>query len=161
MPVYKKAKLKYFFIAEFVDGFVYKQNQKDTSIYFPLTKNEKGEIQGKNCYADVLEEIRTGRTLRFFSLLGEGRQISVDLGTGLFEINGFALKLESERLPRLPEKFELVFYHQVDQKVDVTYDLTTGKATDINPQDEDFREYFIGWQCTIDGKNYQQKLAVA
>lgn len=144
---------KYLFVAELVDGTFFKQTPDDKSL---LDEN-------RNCYYDLLQLISKGgkeKTIRRFSLVGENNTITVDLGNGVFYVNGLAVLLESEQLPCYPDKFDLIWYHQVDRDTTVTYNTKTGKA--ISKKDGgEFRMYFIGWQCNIKGKNYQQKIAVS
>lgn len=143
-------KLKYLFEAEFIDGTVFKQTPEDKSSMEP----------DRNCYFDVLEMVKNGKTIRRFSLVSEGNRVTVDLGTGIFYINHLAVLLESEKLPRLPDKFDLVWYHQVTQNKNITFEKKTGTILKTENEPE-FREYFIGWQANINGKNYKQKIAVS
>lgn len=140
-------KLKYLFEAYFADGSFYVQTPEDTSLL-----DEK-----RNCYYDVLQ---SGKTIRRFSLVSIDHKFTVDLSTGLFEVDGFSLLLESEKLPCLPEKFELVYYHQVTRDQNVTYDKSTGEVVKRENLPE-FREYFIGWKCFIKSKEYQVRMGVA
>jgi len=142
--------LKYLFVAEFTDGTFFKQTPEDKSLMEP----------DRNCYFDVLEMVKNGKTIRRFSLVGQGNTITVDLGSGIFYVNSLPVLLESERLPKLPDKFELIWYHQVTQNQNVTVDKSTLEIIKTENLPE-FREYFIGWQANINGKNYQQKIAVS
>lgn len=145
--MFKKDKLKYKFVAEFTDGSFFKQ-----------TSDDKSKLDDKkNCYYDLLQ---TGKTIRRFSLVGEGNTITVDLETGIFYVNSLPVLLESERLPTLPDKFTLIWYTQVTQSTNVTYEKKDRSVVSLVDQPE-YREYFCGWQCLIQGKNYQQKIAVS
>lgn len=139
--------LKYLFAAEFTDGVILKQTPEDRSFLDPT----------KSCFYDVLN---SGKTVRRFSLIGDGNTITVDLGNGIFYVNGLPLLIESDRLPRLPSRFDLIFYHQVSQSMNVTVDKSNGQVTKTEPLNE-YREYFIGWKCNLGGKSYQQKIAVS
>lgn len=139
--------LNYLFIAEYIDGTLFKQTPED-----------KSKIDSsRNCYYDVLQ---SGKKIRRFSVVGKGNQITVDLGNGVFYINGLPVLLESEKLPCLPQKFELIWYHQVTRDQNVTFEKKTGKVLKTEDMPE-FREYFVGWKCNINGKSYQQKIGVA
>ena len=146
-------KLKYLFVAEFTDGTFLKQTPEDKSSLDPEKRSQ---------FYDVLQ---SGKTIRKFTLVekktfGMGNVVSVDLTTGLFAINNLPVLLESEKLPTLPEKFELIFYRQHTENLNVTYGLRDGDVREMESGSH-FCEYFIGWQCNIKGKNYQQKLAVS
>lgn len=143
-------KLNYLFIAEYIDGTLFKQTPEDISTIDPL----------RNCYYDVLQ---SGKKIRRFSVVGKGNQITVDLGNGVFYVNGLPVLLESEKLPCLPDKFELIWFHRVNQSINITGEVQEDlsiKETKREPQPE-HREYFIGWKCNIKGKSYQQKIGVA
>ena len=148
------AKLKYLFEVKYADGEIYRQTPRDKSKIDPEKRSE---------FYDVLQEIEKGRTIQFFSLVGDGKTITVDLGTGLFYVNGVKLLLESEKLPVMPEKFDLIFYRQWTQQVNVEYKgkkIGPFEIVSEEPQ-QAFCEYFIGWKCEIKGKRYIQKMAVA
>lgn len=153
--------LDYLFEVEFVDGSIYKQTQEDISELVPCACVEGAEeCEGRNCYYDVRQMVNDGKVIRKFRLIGTYNIICVDLGTGLFEVNGFPIIVESEKLPILPSKFDLIWYHQVTIQQNVTTDNNTGEV--VRREDLPmYREYFIGWSCTINGKNYQQKIGVA
>jgi len=140
--------LKYLFVAEFIDGSVIEQTPEDRSKLDPEKRSE---------FYDVLQ---SGKELRSFSLVGNGQKVTVDLITGLFEVNGLPILLESDKLPTLPEKFTLIFYRQHTHDYNATYDTKTGEQIKREEAGH-FIEYFIGWQCNIKGKNYQQKLAIS
>lgn len=143
----QKTVLKYLFEAEYYDGTTYNQTPEDQS-----KLDEK-----KSEFYDVLN---SGKVVKRFSLIGEGNKISVDLSTGLFEVNGLPLLLESDKLPTLPDKFELIFYRQWTREQNITYEKRSGNIVNRS-EGAAFCEYFIGWQCLIAGKNYQQKMAIA
>lgn len=143
-------KLNYLFTAKFTDGSIIRQNSEDKS----------SRLEGKNCYYDVLETVKEGKTIEEFMLTGKGNKLKVNLLTGMFEVNGVFLVVESIKLPAMPEKFDLVWYHQVTQNLNVTYKAKTGDIVKAESQAE-IREYFIGWKCNIRGKEYISKIAVA
>jgi len=140
-------KLKYLFTAEFTDGTSIRQSHSDISKIDP----------NKSLFYDVLN---SGKTVRKFSLSYFFNKVTVDLLTGLFYVNGLPVLLEGDKLPGMPDKFELIYYRQWTRSMDVTYKLKTGEIIDTKPTDS-FCEYFIGWKCEIAGKSYQQKLGVS
>jgi hypothetical protein len=143
--------MRYLFVAELTDGTFFKQTPEDKSLTDPK----------RNCYYDLLQLLeKENKTIRRFSLVGEGNIITVDLGNGLFYVNGLALLLESDKLPTLPARFDLIWYHQVTQSVNVTVNNKSKNIVAMNNKSE-FREYFIGWRCNINGRVYQQKIAVS
>ena len=143
----KPINLKYLFIVEYDDATSYKQGA-----------NDKSSIDPKR--SEFYDVLHSGKTIKRFSLFGDNQKVTVDLQTGLFDVNGLPILLESEKLPTLPEKFELIFYRQWTVHQNVTYATKTGKT--LKREDAGrFCEYFIGWKCTINGKMYQQKLAIA
>lgn len=144
-------KLKYLWIAKFEDGTLFKQNPEDKSMM----------EEGRNCYFDLLQLIKDGQSLRSFSLKSDDDLVTVDLKTGLFYVNGLALLLESDKLPSYPGKFNLIWYNQVSVDTKVDYDTKTKEILKASGVKNEYREYFIGWQCNINGKNYQQKIAVS
>lgn len=167
-----KLDLKYLFHAKFVDGDEFIQSADDISNIDPEKRSQ---------YYDLLQEVEKGRVIRLFSLVGEGHSFTVDLGTGLFYVDGIKILLESKKLPTLPDKFNLIFYRQRTQSVNVKHKADKAgkmKVISVKPTGDDFCEYFIGWHCRVmtrvehksrDGKkwvtnelrDYEQKLAVS
>jgi hypothetical protein len=147
--------LKYLFEVEYEDGEIYKQTPADKSKIDPEKRSE---------FYDVMQEVEKGRKIVKFSLVGEGNKVSVDLVTGMFIVNGLEVLLEGDKVPGMPKEFQLIFYRQTDEDLNITVEIQgDGKTPKIIKQEkgDTFTEYFIGWQCNINGKNYQQKLAVA
>lgn len=154
-----KPTLTYLFEAEYKDGHIYSQHPDDFSLKFPPTIDEAGEMQGRSAGADIQEDLDNDLISRV-SLVGRGNKITVDLTTGLFEINGLQVILESNKLPILPDRFVLVRYYQVTQVQHVTYKNSDGTKVSESYEPE-FREYFLGWKCTINGRVYEEKIAVS
>lgn len=140
--------LKYLFIAEFIDGSAIEQTLEDKSSIDPEKRSQ---------FYDVLQ---SGKRIHRFSLVGEGNKLTVDLLTGFFEVNGLRVMLEGDKLPTLPDRFDLIFYRQHTHDTAATFSLKTKNLISQEETDH-YIEYFIGWQCNIAGKNYQQKLAVS
>jgi len=135
--------LKYLFIAEYTDGSFHHQSPEDKSRLEPDTRSE---------FYDVLQ---SGKEIKRFSLTDGTHTVCVDLTDGQFEVNGFPLHLESEQLPTIPDTYTLIFYRQH------THSFNTKHEDNENPEEISHDvEYFIGWQTTIKGKNYQQKIGV-
>jgi hypothetical protein len=156
----QKPTLTYFFEAEYYDGRIYKQNQEDASVKYPPVRDENGHLQGKSCMSDIQEDV-DNFLIKRFTLVGKGNKITVNLDTGLFEVNGLQVLLESTKLPALPEHFRLRYYRQVTVDQNITYDKGNGEIQKVEQAGEAFLEYFIGWECEIAGKQYEQKIAVA
>lgn len=160
-----KPTLKYLFKVQYTDGTEYEQNPEDHSVKFPPVQDENGNFQGKSCMADVFSDIEEGKVIRLFSLVGEGNTVTVDLITGIFHVNGLPILVESDKLPTLPEAFNLVYYRQRTENVSLDFEANKkGKYRVVGATpllEESFCEYFLGWQCNISGKNYQQKIAVS
>ena len=145
--------LKYTFNALFEDGTTITQTPSDKSSIEPETRSQ---------FYDVLQ---SGKRVVYFELVewdnaANPTVIGVDLRTGLFNVNGVTVLLEGKQLPTMPDEFRLIFYRRRTENLNTTFDKKTG---DILEQEaaESFCEYFIGWQCTIAGKNYEQKIGVS
>ncbi len=130
--------LFYLFKADFTDGTTYEQTPDDTSQLDPEKRSQ---------FYDVLQ---SNKTVKKFSLTGNNHTISVDLQDGHFEVDTFPIHLESDQLPTPPEKYELIFYRQH------SHEFNTDSSRELGHK----VEYFLGWQCTINNKNYQQKMAI-
>lgn len=129
--------LKYHFIALFEDGSFLTQNEDDVSRIDPT----------RSAFYDVFQ--RKDEVV-VFALRNMDTELKVDLGTGLFELNGMPFRASnpSEQLP--PEtKYRLVFFrrHQHIRNLG-------------NSEESHNIEYHIGWQATVNGKNYQQTIAI-
>lgn len=126
--------LKYLFTAGYKDGTIYQQNVEDKSI----TEPEK-----RSCFYDVDQE-----KLAYFVLKGDGHEYGVDLRDGHFEIDG--IKFFMHEVPL--KDFRLVFFRQH------THHFNVGAVG----QEETSHEivYRLGWQCTVNGKNYQEIMQI-
>lgn len=157
-------KLKYLFEAEYFDGQIYRQNAEDKSIKFPPIKDENGIWQGKSCMSDIQADV-DNFLIRRFTLIEQSNlfksHYSVFLNTGHFEINGKAFEVEGERpLPIENAKFKLIYFRVRRVHQNVTYQTKTGQILNRSRTFEDPVKFMIGWQCDINGKNYQQKILV-
>lgn len=136
--------LKYLFHVVYRDGTTYTQNEEDTSI----TKSDK-----RSCYFDVKqEEVKT------FTLNGEGHSYTVDLDDGHFEIDGLSIEQNPEGKPPLKD-LRLIFWRNRTHLMNVTYENETGNVVG-NEQLGLVTRYRLGWQSTIDGKNYQEVMQI-
>lgn len=155
--------IKYLFLAEFNNGDFYHQNPEDTSLKFPPVKDKDGNWQGKSSFTDIAEDVET-LNIKSFSLyqnLYVMPEFKVDLTDGHFEVNGMKFEVEGERpLPLENAKFKLIYYRTRRHQMDVTYKLKTGTISKTKSQGELPIRFVIGWQCNINGKNYQQKIIV-
>lgn len=132
--------LKYLFTALFTDGSFIHQEPSDTSVIDP-TKSQFYDVRQRE---DELIE---------FILIKQDEQvnpdlISVRLDTGTFMINGIIFSAGDLRNNFPPDtKYRLIFLRR----------HTHTFSSDNTELGHDI-EYIIGWQCTVDGKNYQQVL---
>lgn len=155
--------LKYLFEAEFLDGGIYRQNPEDHSKKNPPIKDAEGNYQGKSAFSDIREEVEK-YSLKKFSLIEAGKEVvSVNLVTGIFTVMGVDILVESEKIPTMPEKFKLIYYRQWTRSMTVDVQVQEDMSIKQTGQKEEepFCEFFIGWECEVQGKKYTQKLAVA
>ncbi len=132
--------LKYIFSAEFDDGVTYIQTQEDKA-----TLVEKG-----SCFTDILE-LQKEKKLIKFQIYGENICLSVNLLTGRFALNNFEMIVEGDKpVPINDPDYRLIFYRQHQH--------------DFNPESQEETAhrvtYFIGWQTTVDEKNYQSVVGI-
>lgn len=139
--------LKYLFTATYLDGTVYQQNTEDKSVKEP---------DKRSCYFDIEQE-----KLAYFVLKGDGHEYGVDLRDGHFEIDGNPFFMHEGHIKILPngkktivplKDFRLIFFRQH------THHFKVGQS--MNKEIDHEVVYRIGWQCTIDGQNYQQVMQI-
>lgn len=128
-------KLDFLFTAETYDGQIIKQPPNDLS---PTTP-------GRSTFYDVLQH-----KIKRFSLHGKGMIFTIDLTDGHYEING--IKTYTKTPPGKCE-LRLIYYRQVEQRMKMGI---KGKGPMLEP----VVRYFIGWQATYRGKNYNFELGV-
>lgn len=136
-----KAPNKYLFEATYKDGIVYSQGADDTSLF----------VTGKNAFYDILyEPHKPIEELVEFSLKGDGHTYSVNLRDGHFEIDGVAIQVGDD-MPLDHDKceFRLIYFKRHTHHMNLNF-----------VEKEHLIKYFIGWQTTIQGKNYQQTISV-
>jgi hypothetical protein len=131
--------MKFLFEAHMTNGDIIRQNHED-----------KGTIEGRNCFADVLARIDDVVAFRFFSD-DTIDSIAVNLIDGSFNVNGtrFLAYPADARIPN-DARFRLVYFKKVTQRMNQNGEHL-GTAT----------EFHCGWQTTVNGKNYQQTCSVS
>ena len=131
--------LKYKFGCKFSDGTIYNQTPDDKPIF-----SETG-----SSFTDVVKRIDD---VVLFWIYSEETDIiaKVDLTTGLFAINDipFVASDPSQQFPH-NTKFRLIFFRRHRHTSNVALEELAHEI-----------EFHIGWQCTINGKNYQQTIAL-
>jgi hypothetical protein len=130
---------KYLFTATFQDGSVVKQTQEDRS----------ASAEGKNAFYDVLQRIGE---IESFSIEGENIKASVDLNTGRFTLNNIMFQATD---PSVISKLEDVTHFRL-----VYFKRHRHNFGNDNQELSHDIEHHIGWQTTIDGKNYQQTISL-
>lgn len=134
--------LKYLFNAEFRDGTVINQTEDDISSLDPK----------RSQFYDVLEKTKES-SLKRFELHGEGKSLIVDLVTGWFDLNGIPFRCH-ETLPLDDPEFRLIFYREHQAKTNIVNGEPDLKVVD------DITGYCVGWQTTIQGKNYKETVII-
>ena len=129
--------LTFLFDAVFSDGSFITQNEDDVSLITP----------GKNCFYDVLQRIDEVVT---FELFDHEHSYAVDLRDGHFEIDGLLFQAHDPDIRFPPDaKFRLVYFKRN------RIHHCGGEITGIDTV------FHVGWQTTIDGKNYKQTISVS
>lgn len=146
-----ESKLKYLFTANYKDGRVYQQNVEDKSF---------NEPEKRSCFYDIAQDIDK---LASFVLKGDGHEYAVDLTDGHFELDGIPFFMHEGYIKEIGNKkilvplkdFRLIFFRQHTRSYEV--------ALYKNEQKETAHQivYRMGWQCTVDGKNYQEVMQFA
>lgn len=124
--------LKYIFQVTYKDGSIYASNQEDVSIKDPK----------RSCFYDVKQsEVKT------FFLFNDEHRFSVNLEDGHFEVDGVPFFMHD--LNTNLTGFKLVFYRRHTH--DFTPDGTETRHEIV---------YHMGWECNLNGKNYQQIMKI-
>ena len=129
----------YLFTCRLNDGTIIQQTQEDVS----------QEDTTRSAFFDVVQRIEDVET---FSIkkYDAPHNYMVDLRDGHFEIDGIPFQVSSEELPG-EAKFRLIYFHRHQHRV-VQGQVMSGNGASIR--------YHIGWQTTIDGKNFQSMISV-
>jgi hypothetical protein len=126
--------LAYLFTCCLKDGTCIQQTQADVS----------ASDSTRSAFYDVLQRIDEVETFR---LTDGSHTYLVDLRDGHFEVDGVRFNAQSDELPGTAE-YRLIYFHRHCHQV-------------VGGQMQgDLIEYYIGWQATIDGKNYKQMISV-
>jgi hypothetical protein len=134
--------LKYLFECHFNDGTQLLQTSEDVSKIDPT----------RSAFYDVVQRLDDVSVFHLFENYPgySSLNLVVDLKTGLFSLNGvpFLASDPSQSIPA-DAKFRLVFFrrHTHTNNIggnEISHDV----------------EYHVGWQTTVDGKNYQQTIAL-
>lgn len=124
--------MKYLFTAQFNDGEEYRQTTEDKSL----------TIEGKSAFYDIKD-----KQIKTFRLEGDGHTYLVDLTDGHFEIDGVPFGVNEP--VSADEPLRLIYFRR---------NYIHHAGTEIIGTD---RHFFIGWQTTVNGKNYQQIIQIA
>jgi hypothetical protein len=132
--------LGYLFECHFSDGTMLQQTAEDVS---QIASSE----EHKSAFYDVMQRIDD---VIVFGIVDPNHTYSVDLRDGHFEIDGLAFTIhDKEDLP--PDaKYRLVYFRRRTEAVTLGY--VQAQTSSV--------AYHIGWQTTVDGKNYQKTIAV-
>lgn len=136
--------LKYLFHVVYRDGTTYTQNEEDKSIIDP---------DKRSCFFDVKQE-----DVKTFTLTSNDHTYSVDLDDGHFEIDGVRIELNPEGKLLLKD-LRLIFWRNRTHLMNVTYENKSGEVVG-SEELALLTRYRLGWQTTIDGKNYQEVMQV-
>lgn len=136
--------LNYLFVAEFADGEIIQQTPEDQSLIEPT----------KSAFYDVLEKSKTIKLQRFH-LANEHNIYTVDLRDGSFEVNGLSFEAHDQYL-EIEQPLRLIYFRENH----VLSAVDSNSNDKITPYKHYVNRYFIGWQFTKDGKNYQQTIAI-
>lgn len=125
--------LKYYFTVLYHNDTTFEQNKDDVST---IVRPGKG-----SAFTDVkVDEVAT------FTLQGEGHTYGVSLIDGHFEVDGvpFFMHEVGGIDNEVMKDFRLIYYrqhrHGLHQNQEISHETV----------------YRFGWQCTVNGKNYQQ-----
>lgn len=136
--------LKYLFHCQFNDGFIFHQNELDTSVRDAL----------RSAFYDLSQDKEQHGGIKRFWLEGEGHTYLVDLRDGHFEIDGVPFSI-GENTP--PMERELIYFRKHEH--DSVMSADPKKAVPFG-QGAHRLWYFLGWQGNISGKNFQQTINV-
>lgn len=131
----------YLFTCRFTDGSTIQQTIEDLS----------AKDDTRSAFYDVVQRMDEVET---FTIINRDaprtHTYMVDLRDGHFEVDGVPFEVSSEELPGEAE-FRLIYFHRHQHHV-IQGQTMTGN--------EDVVRYHIGWQTTIDGKNFQSMISV-
>lgn len=125
--------LKYTFQVTYKDGTIYTQNPEDISV----------TDSTRSCFYDVKQE-----EVKSFFLFNDEHNFSVNLEDGHFELDGVPFLMHEEN--DMLKDFRLIFWRRHTH----SFNQENGEELSHNVV------YRFGWQCTVDGKNYQQIMQI-
>jgi hypothetical protein len=128
--------LIYLFTVEYGDGTRFDQTPEDVSTQDPH----------RSAFYDVRQD-----AVQRFSLVGNGHTWTVDLTDGHFEIDGLPFVTEGDQPLPASAPLRLIFYRQH------RHHFRAGTTQELSHQ----VTYFLGWQTTRGGKNYQQVVGLS
>ena len=134
--------LAYLFTCRFQDGTVLRQTQDDVSQV----------DSARSAFYDVVQRLAEVETFTLTKQDGRPHTFSVNLLDGHFEIDCVPFCAQAEELPSEPTSFRLIYFHRHQHKV-IQGQSMTGEASSV--------VYHIGWQTTIDGKNFRTMISVS
>ena len=129
----------YLFTCRFKDGSVIQQTQEDVS----------QEDSTRSAFYDVVQRLDEVELFTITKQDARQHTYTVDLRDGHFEVDGIPF-YASEELPG-EAMYRLIYFHRHQHRV-VQGQTLTGDGALI--------QYYIGWQTTIDGKNFQSTISV-
>jgi hypothetical protein len=138
------SELKYLFSVLYADGSIFKQTPED--------KSETRE--GGSAYTDVRQDevVRFGIETADYETIrsGDERTALVDLRDGHFEIDGQNVWVGDAHEHLVGDVVLRLIYFRRNQILFNVEMEETGHRT----------RYYLGWQATVDGKNYQAMIGM-
>jgi hypothetical protein len=130
--------LAYLFECHFVDGTMIQQTPDD------ISKLDSA----RSAFYDVSQRIDE---VIVFGLVNDDHTYVVDLRDGHFEIDGVPFDISGQDELPAGTSYRLIYFRRV------VHTITQGF---VNMTDSTVK-YHIGWQATVDGKNFQQTISVS
>jgi hypothetical protein len=130
--------LSYLFECHFNDGTILQQTQEDVSSTEPT----------RSAFFDVIQRLND---VQLFGVYNDVHTAVVDLRDGHFEIDGVVFTISGDELPEGDHELRLIYFRRH------RHTLAMGEIPDELKHET---EYHIGWQTTVEGKNYQRTIAL-
>jgi hypothetical protein len=134
--------LKYLFTATLKDGSIYQQTDMDTSVSDPI----------RSAYYDIkdkpIEMFRLEINPMYTVSPRHFETYAVNLCDGSFEVNGIKFNIHDGHQP-VATNLRLIYFRRNLINFDQSLEEIDHQVS-----------YHIGWQCTVDGKNYQRIIEV-
>ena len=132
-----KYDLAYLFECHFTDGTILQQTPEDISQIDPT----------RSAFYDVMQR---NDDVMVFGLVNDEHTYAVDLRDGHFEVDGVPFEIHGQDVLPNDTKYRVVYFRRVTHTITQGYSIV-----------ESIIKYHIGWQATVDGKNYQQTIALS